>query len=105
MLALCGPAEGRLRHLEVVDARDSTMLSPARSQMSTRLATRSARGDTECPEPHQHDRARDQAPAAGDGKADRKREDINPFLRHDPHPMSGSDPPHSATRRATTSNE
>jgi hypothetical protein len=60
------------------------MLSPVLSQMSTRLATRSARGDTECPEPHHHDRARDQAPAAGDGKADRKREDINPFRRHVP---------------------
>src|SRR5207244_12820444 len=48
--------------------------------------TRSARHETECPQRHHHDRAGDHAPAAGDGTPDRKREKINPFRCHEPHP-------------------
>ena len=48
--------------------------------------TRSARDETERPQRHHHDRAGDHAPAADDGTADRKREKINPFRCHEPHP-------------------
>src|SRR5262249_31735505 len=68
-----------------------------------RRVARSARDNTECPQPHFHDRAGNQAPAAGDGKGDRKREDVNPLYRHEPHPFSPRDLSHNTTPRATTS--
>ena len=43
-------------------------------------ATRSAAGSAECRQRQRHDRARDQAPAASDGEADREREDIIDLL-------------------------
>jgi hypothetical protein len=50
------------------------------------LAARSACDDAECSQRQHHDRARDQAPATGDGKADRKCQEINPLRYHAPHP-------------------
>ena len=43
-------------------------------------AMRLAAGNAECRQRQRHDRARDQAPAASDGEADREREDIIDLL-------------------------
>src|SRR5262249_25604056 len=68
------------------------------SEAPPRRFARSARANTECPQPYDHARARNQAPAAGDGKGDRKREDVTPLCRHEPYPFSRRDLSHGATR-------
>src|SRR5436309_16120596 len=70
---------------------------------SAACGTRSAHAKAERPQSHHNDRARDQAPAAGNGKTDSKREEIDPIRRHEPQPASRADLSHEMPRRATIS--